>query len=114
MNEKTDPLNLEIGLRIKNIREQKGWSRKNLAQKAKITEQSILYIESGRRGLSSYTIRSISRALNVTSDYILFGLTDTQNRIDYASQALATLTEEEHENTLKIIDIVADILRGYG
>jgi len=113
MNNKIDPLNLEIGLRIKSVREEKGWSRKFLALKGKITEQSLLYVETGRRGLSSHTIRGISRALNVTADFLLFGQTDTKNRVDYASQALANLTDEEQKHTLRIIDKVADLLRGY-
>ena len=113
MIESIDPLNLKIGRRIKETREQKGWSRKILAQKAKITEQSVLYVETGKRGLSSHTIRSISRALNVTSDFLLFGQTDTRSRIEYASQALANLTDDEQKNTLKIIDTVAELLRGY-
>ena len=112
MKDHVDPLNLEIGQRIQKLREQKGRSRKDLAQRAKITEQSVFYIETGRRGLSSHTVCNISRALNVTSDFLLFGHTETNSQIDYASQTLANFTNEEQEATLKLIDKVADILRG--
>lgn len=113
MREKIDPINLEVGQRIKAAREEKRWSRKELAARATITEQSLLYIETGRRGLSSHTIRSISRALSVTADFVVFGLTDTVTRLDYATQALVSLTEKEMENTLSIISTVADLIRGY-
>jgi transcriptional regulator with XRE-family HTH domain len=113
MGDKIDPLNLEIGLRIKGIRKAKGLSRKELANKASITEQSVLYIETGKRGLSSYTIRGISLALNVTSDLILFGQQDTKDHIDYLSQALVSLTDEEQRSARIVVDTLAEVLRGY-
>ena len=108
-----DPINLEIGQRIMEIRTQKGWSRKFLASKAGITEQFLLYVEGGKRGLSSHTIRNFSLALNVTADYLLFGNAETKQRHDYASQAFANLSDEEHENTLKLFDSVSELFRRY-
>jgi len=94
-------------------REKKGFSRSELAQKAGITTQFLSYIESGQRGLSSYTIINLSFALNVTTDYILLGQADMEHRRDYASQAFANLSEAEQENSLKLMNAVAEIFRGY-
>jgi len=113
MGAKIDPLNLEIGLRIKEIREEKGLSRRELAGKAEVTEQTVLYVETGKRGLSSYTIRGFSRALNVTSDRILFGQTDTKDQLDYLSQALVSLTDQEQRSARIVVDTLAEVLRGY-
>ena len=113
MGERVDPLNLEIGQRIREIREDKGMSRKELANKAGVTEQTILYVESGKRGLSSYTIRGISRALNITTDHILFGKSDTKDQLDFLSQAFVSLTDDEQRSAQKVVDTLAEAFRGY-
>ena len=113
MSVRIDPLNLEIGLRIKAIREEKGLSRKELARKAEITEQTVLYVETGKRGLSSYTIRGFSRALNVTSDRILFGQTETKVQLDYLTQALVSLTDNEQRGVRIVVDTLAEVFREY-
>ena len=113
MHETIDPINLEIGERVKEIREQRGWSQKFLAQKADISLQSVLYIEKGKRGLSSHTIRSICLALSVSSEYILFGKSDLNSNRELASRTLAGLSDEECINSLEVIDKVADLLRRY-
>jgi len=113
MHETIDPINLEIGERVKGIREQRGWSQKFLAQKADISLQSVLYIEKGKRGLSSHTIRSICLALSVSSEYILFGQSDLNSNRELAYRTLAGLSDEECMNSLEVIDKVADLLRRY-
>jgi transcriptional regulator with XRE-family HTH domain len=113
MSEKIDPLNLEIGQRIKTIREEKGLSRKELARKAEITEQTVLYVETGKRGLSSYTIRGFSRALNVTADRILFGQAKTKEQLDYLTQALACLSDNEQRGARIVVDSLAEVFREY-
>ena len=113
MSERIDPLNLEIGLRIKAIREEKGLSRRDLAKKAEITEQTVLYVETGKRGLSSYTIRGISHALNVTSDRILFGQDRTQEQLDYLAQALICLSDNEQRGARMVVDTLAEVFREY-
>jgi len=112
MRDSVDPLNLEIGERIRGVRNKKGWSQKLLANKAGITIQSVLYIEKGKRGLSSHTVRSISSALDVTSDYILYGRTDPGEPED-APQTPATLSEKELSDSVKTINKVAHFLNWY-
>ena len=113
MRDNIDPVNLEIGMRIKGIRTRKGWSQKILAKSAGITIQSVLYVEKGKRGLSSHTIRNISNALEVTTDYILFGRTGLtgESGIDYF---IATgLSDVELDNSLEVFSKAAEILRRY-
>ena len=108
-----DPLNLQVGQRILEVRKSKGWSRKHLANKADVTAHFLLLVEKGERGLSSHTICSIALALDVTSDFILFGRLDTKYRLDYSSQALTDLTDKEQDNMLRLFGFAASLLRGY-
>ena len=103
MRNTIDPVNLEIGERIKTLRMQKGWTQKKLALKAGVTVQTVLFIEKGKRGLSSYTIRSISSAFEVTADYILFGNGGPANDPEADTQAAQLLSIEEVDNTIEAL-----------
>jgi len=105
--------NAEIGQRIKESREQKDLTRKELAVKADISEDFLRSIENGKRGISAYTVRNIALALNVTSDYIIFGTSETDRRLGFASLALASLSEEESKFIPGLIEKVAEIYRNY-
>jgi len=113
MSDMIDAINLEIGERIKKIRNSKGWTQKQLAMKAGITIQSVLYVEKGKRGLSSHTMRSISSALEVTADYLLFGHSGSLSEIEIAAMMPAGLSEEELSNSVETMNKVAEILRRY-
>ena len=113
MRDDIDPVNLEIGERIRKIRITKSWSQKILAKKAGITIQSVLYIEKGKRGLSSHTIRSISNALEVTSDYILFGRTGFIGDSGIAFDLAGGLSEGELAGAIDAFGKVAEVFRRY-
>jgi len=108
-----DNLKVEVGRRVKDIREMKGLSRRTLSGKAFISEQFLRDVENGRRGLSLYTVRSLSLALNVTTDYIIFGATETDRRHDFASLTLASLSDEEAKIIPDLIEKVAEVYRSY-
>ena len=66
-----------IGERIKQAREQKGYSQKQLSEKMELMavytcRGSISRIENGKRMISDIEIDAISKILNVSLDY-LFG-----------------------------------------
>lgn len=73
--------NLEIGSRIRNIREGMHLSRSSFSEKINISEAQI---ERGEKSISLNTLISICNNTGVSSDYILFGDTSnssTANRI---------------------------------
>jgi len=113
MRDNIDPVNLEIGMRIKEIRMRKGWSQKILAMKAGITIQSVLYIEKGKRGLSSHTIRSISRALEVTADHILFGRAGNIGNSGIGYFIATGLSDAELDESLEVFEKVIEIFQRY-
>lgn len=65
--------NKQIGNRIREIREEKKITRESLAANSNISTKFLYEIENGKKGLSSDTLLSISKALECSCDYILTG-----------------------------------------
>jgi len=113
MRNTIDPVHQEIGERIKELRLQKGWSQKQLATKAGITVQTVLFNEKGKRGLSSYTIRSIATALDVTSDYLLFGRVEKRFGSGLDSLLADGLSADEIDGFIEVLSRTIEIFRKY-
>lgn len=62
-----------VASRIMNLRKDKGYSRETLAELADISSGFLYEIETGKKGLSAATLKQIAEALEVSSDYLLFG-----------------------------------------
>lgn len=56
--------------RIKKARKNRGISQKELAQKLNITQQAVSYYENGSRIPDKETLNSISKVLNVPTEYL--------------------------------------------
>lgn len=65
--------NLEIGERIRGIRESMNMSREIFSEKVDISEVFLGQIERGERLLSIKTLSNIVSYTGASSDYILFG-----------------------------------------
>ncbi|MDR1056560.1 MAG: helix-turn-helix domain-containing protein [Prevotellaceae bacterium] len=61
-----DKLLKEIGLRIKNIRQEKGIPQQDLADICNFEKSNMCRIEKGKNNLTVKTLFKISRALEVT------------------------------------------------
>lgn len=74
----TNVFNNEMGKRIIKIRKQLGLSQEQLAELADVSPQMISTAERGSKSILSENLYKISRALNVSADYLLTGeLTET-------------------------------------
>jgi transcriptional regulator with XRE-family HTH domain len=65
--------NLEIGERIRKIREEMHMSREVFSEKVDISEVFLGQVERGERLLSIKTLSSIISYTGVSADYFLFG-----------------------------------------
>ena len=65
--------NLDIGKRIRQIRESQGKTREQIAEIAEISPQFLFYIETGQKSMTAKTIVNIANSLNVSTDYLLRG-----------------------------------------
>ena len=66
-------LNLQMGARIRELREKLGMSRKELAERVDISDYFLVMIETGRKGASVTTLSRFSDALYTTLDYLIKG-----------------------------------------
>jgi len=66
----------DIGKRIRELRENRSLTIRELAKLSSIDEASISNIERGTKRLGLYTLVLLSSALETNVDYILFGNTD--------------------------------------
>ncbi|MCD8197728.1 MAG: helix-turn-helix domain-containing protein [Lachnospiraceae bacterium] len=70
-------LNVEIGGRIRKVREALGYSREALAEKANLATSFVGSIELGTGSFTAESLIKLCRALGVSADYILFGTEET-------------------------------------
>lgn len=79
--------NVEIGLRIQEIRKEQSMTREDLAEKAEISTKFLYEVEMGKKGLSAESVYKISQALSISCDYLLTGEgKDKYSKIEKLSQ----------------------------
>ena len=61
--------------RLKEARQEKGWTQKQLAEAINTTDDSIFSWEKGRSQPSIELLRKLCKVLDVSSDYLI-GLSD--------------------------------------
>lgn len=105
-----DGFEANVGARLRALRESYGLSREKLSEMADITPKFLYEIESGRKGMSAYTLYNISKALNVSCDYLLVGR--TTGNIEHITNILLTLTDEELLNVAQIVRCAAALAHG--
>lgn len=66
-------MNEEIGLRIRNIRENLNLTKEDLAKKLGISGQYLGMIEKGKNSISIEKLKILCDITNLSADYILFG-----------------------------------------
>lgn len=64
---------LEIGGRVRALRESRGASQEDLAQIMDVTATAVSKLEKGNRGLAATELAAICDAFGVRSDELLFG-----------------------------------------
>ena len=63
---------MSLGSRIKTLREQKGWSLRELSRRADVRMATLSEIESGkRRDMTTATAKKIALALGVGVDFLI-------------------------------------------
>lgn len=90
---------VEVGNRIKNLRLDKGYSREKMAELAGISPKFLYEIEIKHAGFSTQTLRGITYALEVSSDYILYGRNNTE-----CEERIAETIGKFDPDTLPMVD----------
>lgn len=71
-----DNYNIEVGMRIAELRRERGYTREKLSELSDVSVQFLADIEKGRKSMTISTLRKISAALLSTTDYIVNGTPD--------------------------------------
>lgn len=100
--------NINVGIRISEIRKRKNYSREKLSELADISVQFIADIEKGRKTMTVTTLRRVSAALNVTTDYIVNGTEAYSN--DYINIMLNSLSPYHREQAEKLLEVFVETL----
>ena len=98
----------ETGNRIRSLREAKHYTREVLAEKAEISAKFLYEIEIGAKGFSADTLCKLAKALEVDTDYILYGKDRARYDIEM-NKFFNNLTEEDNEVLLEILELIHKI-----
>ena len=101
----------DIGKRVRKTREHYGFTRERLAEMANISPQFLVHIENGTKSMTANTICNLARALNVSADYLLFGLEDTDLNRTLAMEALVSLLREDRMLAERVLQTVLQMIK---
>lgn len=93
-----------IGERIAYTRKRRGLTQENLAELSDISIQFLSDIENNKKNMTVTTLKHIAESLNVTTDYIIYGI-ETENRNCIIDTALDILSDAEKKKIKKILEI---------
>ena len=100
-----------IGKRVRAAREHYKLTREQLAEMANISPQFLVHIENGTKSMTANTICNLSKALNVSTDYLLLGSEDTDLNRTLATEALISMLPEEKELAERVLQSVLQMVR---
>ena len=97
-------------MRIKKLRLEKRYTREQLAYLADISDKFLYEIESGKKGFSAVTLMKLSKALNVSMDYIMAGK-DMKSSEDGIVATLEQFKPNTLENVERLIKIAYELTK---
>lgn len=95
----------EIGQRIRKYRKAHGFSQEELAERVNISTTHMSHIETGNTKLSLSVLVSLSEALEVDTDKLLFS-TKRANKSAYTEEILNLLEDCTPQQLAIIIDVL--------
>lgn len=102
--------NLEVGLRIREVREALHQSREHFSEACDISPSFLADIERGKKSLTVKTLHNICEASNVSSDYIIFGHENGfQN--DIAIELIQSFDSVQQEHIIHILGQIKSLLK---
>lgn len=94
--------------RLRSVRELRGWTQAELAQRAGLPPTSISHFEGGTRKPSFDNLRRLSKALDVQTDYLL-GVVDSADATSSASRIARHLSNAS-ESEIAAVERFAEML----
>lgn len=101
----------ETGIRILNLRKEQGLTRERLAEMADISVQFLADIEKGRKNMTVTTLRKLSSALMITTDYIVNGNITSSPEIENELFNLCkSLSPEKQLQAVKLLRVFMEAI----
>jgi len=97
----------DMGLRIAGLRKELGLTQEELAERAGITSQTVSTAELGKKALRPENIVKISRALGVSTDYLLTGYKNSKDSVD-VNEKLHSASPDKYDQVMRVIDILLE------
>jgi len=99
-----------LGIKIRQLREQKNMTQMQLAEKIDITDRGLSKIEVGRVSPQLETLISIASVLGVSIDYLVSENTafDKQLYIHEITERISLMEEQEIKHILGYIDFYVE------
>jgi transcriptional regulator with XRE-family HTH domain len=97
----------EIGIRIEQLRKERGFSRSEFARKIGVSSPQLGKIERGQHRILCETIINVGIVLDVSTDYILFG---TEDAIASIAASIEGMTRTQAVLALSLIGRLADLV----
>lgn len=107
----------ELGKRIKLIRKGQDLTQEMLAEKAGVSQHYIYEIEAGRKAMSIHSFASLTCALDVSADYLLFGDepqlldVDTPSSPNQLMEIAAELNPSQRDHVLEILEVMVPYIK---
>lgn len=99
-----------VGTRISLLRMDRGYTREYLSEKAGISSKFLYEIEIRNKGFSAHTLSKLAKALEVTTDYILYG----EGNARYDQKIAATIEQfkpDALETVKKLLDLAYELAK---
>lgn len=102
--------NIDIGNRIREKRKECGYTQEQLAEYAEISVDFLGLIETGRNSMKVQNLAKIAVALNVTTDYLIYGTTPYKENAKINTM-LSVVPENKRKQAEKLIALFLTALR---
>ena len=100
---------LEACTRIRELRNRRGYSVEQLAEKSNISTKFLYEIETGKKGFSAKVLCNMAMALNVSCDYIIRG--KEENSSNSINEALKYLNDYQIKIVENIVINIVDMMK---
>lgn len=103
----------EIGLRIRTLREANSYTRDAFAEKIRISAKFLYEIEVGKKGFSVEILYKISKALSVSTDYLVTGM-DSSKLSGRTASSLEFFSPDQLSHVQDILKSVQELCTSTG
>lgn len=104
-----DKNNMAVGERITKLRKSRGYTREKLSELADVSVQFLAEIEKGRKNMTVTTLRKVSKALLVTTDYLVNGTEKAEDNTELLAM-LDTLSPENRVQAEKLLAVFVETI----